>query len=55
MEYTHEMAGSNLKYKYRCPKTRSGYGSKTNNSGTPLRGTPPRGMPRRYRGKTVVR
>ena len=53
-EFTHpyEMAGKNLKYKYRCLKTRSGFGSKSGNSGTPLRDTPPKGMPRRYRGKT---
>jgi len=50
--FTHEMAGPNLKYKYRVNKTRSGYGSKSSNNGTPLRGTPPKGMPRRYRGKT---
>jgi hypothetical protein len=48
----YEMSGPNLKYKHRVHKTRSGYGSKSGNSGTPLRGTPPKGMPRRYRGKT---
>jgi len=44
-EFTHpyEMAGPNLKYKYRVPKTRSGYGSKSGNSGTPLRGHTPEG------------
>jgi hypothetical protein len=51
-EFTHEMAGPNLKDKYRCFKPKSGNGSKSSNSGTPVRGTPPKGMRRQYRGKT---
>lgn len=49
------MAGKNLKYKYRVRKPMSSQGSKSSNSGKPLRGTPPVGMPRRYRGKTSYR
>jgi hypothetical protein len=52
MEYLYEMAGKNLKYKYRARKPVSGYGSSSGNSGKPVRGTPPKGMPRQYRGKT---
>jgi len=54
-EHPYEMSGPNLKYKYRVRKPMSGHGSKSGNSGTPLRGTPPKGMPRRYRGKTTFR
>ncbi len=51
-EHPYEMAGPNLKYKYRVGKPRSGYGSPSGHSGTPVRGTPPKGMRRQYRGKT---
>ena len=54
MDYpnAYEMAGKNLKFKYRSRKPVSGHGSSSNNSGKPLRGTPPKGLSRRYRGKT---
>lgn len=51
-EHPYEMSGDNLKLKYRSRKTRSGYPSKSQGQGKPLRGTPPKGMPRLYRGKT---
>ena len=41
-----------LKFKYRVFKPKSTHGSKSSNTGKPLRGTPPIGMPRLYRGKT---
>ena len=53
--FTYEMAGANLKFKYRVRKPVSGHGSKSEGQGKPLRGTPPKGMPRRYRGKTSFR
>ncbi len=53
-EHPYEMSGPNLKYKYRCRKAVSGYGSKSQGQGKPVRGTPPRGMPRQYRGKTKI-
>ena len=51
----YEMAGEHLKYKYRVFKPRSTHGSKSSNSGVPVRGTPPKGMRRQYRGKTSYR
>ena len=55
MEYTYEMAGPRLKYKYRIHKPMTRHGATSGNSGTPVRGTPPQGMPRQYRGKTKFR
>jgi len=52
-EHPYEMSGGNLKYKYRVRKAVSGYGSRSEGQGKPLRGTPPKGMRRQYRGKTV--
>ena len=51
----YEMAGKNLKLKYRVRTPVSKQGSASSNSGKPLHGTPPVGMPRRYRGKTTYR
>lgn len=52
-----ELAGKNLKLKYRMPKPRNPHrrGNYMGNSGKPLRGTPPAGLRKRPRGKTSYR
>jgi hypothetical protein len=54
-EFLYEMAGRNLKRKYRERKPMTQHGAVSGNSGKPVRGTPPAGMPRAYRGKTSFR